>query len=568
MKTTITNQKNNFKKLTKVLGIGALICLGLKANAQQQCIASYTYVDDTVNTGNVMFTNTASIGNSPLTYLWDFGDGTTSNLENPNHTFSNFGTSAALVCLTVADSNGNTCMYCDSVYIGAYIGVACHANFYSEPDSISANGINFWNYSGGTPTSFFWNFGDNTTSTLENPHHIFADSGIYNVCLTIMDSSYNCQNTYCESVVVGNQNGNNGGCQAYFYSIPDSNSVNGLHFYNYSGGTQTIFSWNFGDSTSSTLENPYHIYANAGTYFVCLTISDSIGVTCNYCENVVIGNQNNGGCQANFYSYSDSTTTNSIYFSNYSGGNPTSFLWNFGDNTTSALANPNHIYANAGTYSVCLTVGDSSGITCTHCDSVVVGTQSVSCHANFALVTDSTDHTFIWVYDYSVCGNNGNCSYLWDFGDGTTSNSQYFSTHNYIGDGPFYLCLTVAGGNGCSNTHCDSIYLGRSSAGITLGIHNQLAGINESKNVNTLLENYPNPFSGSTTINYSVSKNAEVELSVADLLGNKIAVIENGSKPAGSHTTVWNVDNVAGGLYLLQLKVNNQITTKKIIINK
>lgn len=647
MKTILTNQKNNLIRLTKVLGIAALISLGLKANSQ--CISNYTYVNDTINSGNIIFTNTSSIGNSALTYFWDFGDGTTSTLENPVHVFANNGTNGALVCLTVADLNGTTCTICDSVSTGTQTWPGCQAMFYSEPDSALFNSINFFNYSGEAPTSFYWEFGDGTTSTLENPNHIFADSGLYQVCLTIVDSiGATC--SYCESVNIGNPD--DGGCQAYFYSYADSNSVNSINFWNYSSGTSTTFYWEFGDGTTSTLENPNHVFAAEGTYQVCLTIGDSTGVTCSYCETIVVG-QNGNGCQAYFYSYADSADINTINFWNYSGGIPVSYAWDFGDNTASALENPNHVFATAGiyyvcltvtdsdgstcsycetivvgqngngcqayfysytdssstnlinfanyssgpsdsyswdfgdnttsnlenpdhvytangVYQVCLTISDSTGITCTYCSEVVIGIPSGACQANFSLAVDSVDNAFFWVNDNSSCGNNGNgnCSYLWDFGDGTTSTMQYFATHTYSGDGPYYLCLTISDGNGCSDTYCDSVNLLGRSSGITIGIVNQLAGVNEANKISTEMENYPNPFSGSTTINYSISKDAAVELSIVDLLGNKIKAVESGNKSAGNYSTVWNAENVSNGMYLLQLIVNNQVSTKRIIVAK
>ena len=549
MKTETTNQKYNLIKLTKVLGIGALLSLGLKANAQQQCIANYNYANDSVNTGNVIFTNTSSIGNTSLTYSWDFGDGTTSNLENPNHIFSNFGSSSTLVCLTVADLNGTTCTFCDSVFTGGNNGSGCQAYFYSTPDSNSVNGLHFWNYSAGTQTTFSWEFGDSTTSTLENPNHVYANSGTYQVCLTIGDSSgVTC--SYCESVVIGNQN--NGGCLADFYSYADSSSISTINFINYSGGTPTGFSWDFGDNTTSSLENPTHAYANQGTYNVCLTIGDSSGVTCSFCSVVVVGN---GGCQANFYSYADSSSTNSINFLNYSAGTATNFSWDFGDNTASSLENPNHVFANPGTYTVCLTISDSIGSICTHCDNIIVGNQNGSgCNeAYFYSYTDSTSNT-ISFGDTSIVNFN---SYFWDFGDSTNSNVGN-PNHVYSDSGSYVVCLTIVDQNGNTCTYCN-----------TVTARNLLiAGINDSKKINTLLENYPNPFNGSTTINYSISKNSKVELNVVDLMGNKIATIESGNKSAGNFSSVWSAENVAGGMYLLQLNVNDQFSTKRIIITK
>lgn len=629
MKTEITYLKNNFKKLTKVFGIGALLSLGTEANSQ--CMADFTYVSDSVNSGNVTFTNTTT-GNSVVTYSWDFGDGTYSHLENPNHIFVNTGAHAVEVCLTIADQNGITCTTCDSFITGVYNTNTCHAYFYSEADSNSMNGFNFVNHSGGTPDLFFWDFGDGSTSNLQNPHHIYTTTGTYQVCLMISDSSNNCQNMYCENVIVGVHPG--GGCQAYFYSEPDFNSANGINFWNYSGGTGNSYSWEFGDSTSSTMENPHHIFTHTGEYDVCLTVTDSVGTTCSYCEHVYVG-QNGNGCEAYFYYHSDSSSVNALNFSNYSSGTPNTYSWDFGDSTTSTLENPNHIFANTGVYMVCLTVADSNGSTCSYCEYVYVGGNVEECQAYFYSSPDSSsensihfsnystglsstyswdfgdstmsnmenpDHVYAHIGVYQVCltiadssgvscsycenviVGNGGCqayfysdmdsnsvnginfsnysggspnSYSWDFGDSTGTSNLGNPNHSYADTGTYYACLTVVDPYGNSCTYCDSV--------VALGL---VAGIKESSKVNTLLENYPNPFNGSTTINYTISKDATVELIIVDLMGNKIAAVENGNKSTGKYSTIWNAENVSNGMYLLQLKVNDQISTKKIIITK
>lgn len=737
MRTTLTNRKNNFIKLTKVLGIAALTCLGLKANAQQQCIASYTYVNDNINAGNVIFTNTSSTGNSQLTYFWSFGDGTSSNLENPNHVFANTGTSEVVVCLTIydsvcqstfcdtvitggitnvcqayfystpdsnsvnginffnysnsggtpntsyswyfgdnstsslqnpnhiyasagtyqvcltiSDSNGIACSYCDNVVVGNNTGSGCMAYFYAEPDLNSANGINFWNYSslggapsgsnswdfgdntavsnlenpnhiytnagtymvcltitdsngvscsycdnvvvqdstsvgcqayfysepdfnsvnginffnysspGGTPSSFSWDFGDNTpVSNVANPNHIYANEGTYTVCLTAISNGVTC--SYCDYVIVGDNTGS--GCQAYFYAEPDSNSVNGINFFNYSNsdGISNTLSWDFGDNTvGSNQENPNHIYANTGTYMVCLTIVDSNGTTCSYCDNIIVGDQTGGTCQAYFYAVPDSNSVNGMSFVNYSGinsgGTASLFFWDFGDNTTSNQENPSHVYANPGTYQVCLTIADSNGITCVNCEDIVVGDGG--CQAYFYWESDSSSVNGISFSNNNQGGMLNTNSYLWNFGDNTTSSNLGAPNHVYADTGTYYPCLTIISQNGSTCTYCDSIAVLAMSP----------SGINESRNVNAnvMLENYPNPFSGNTTIKYKLSKGTSVELSVLDILGNKIATIENAHKNAGNYSVVWNADNVAEGVYFLRMNVNDQISIKKVIVSK
>jgi hypothetical protein len=93
-------------------------------------------------------------------------------------------------------------------------------------------------------------------------------------------------------------------------------------------------------------------------------------------------------------------------------------------------------------------------------------------------------------------------------------------------------------------------------------------GVTEDVSTISSLENYPNPLSDMTTISYSIKKDAFVELAIFDLLGNKIASIENGNKQTGMFTTTWNSDGVANGMYLLHLKAGNSVSVKKLVISK
>jgi hypothetical protein len=76
-----------------------------------------------------------------------------------------------------------------------------------------------------------------------------------------------------------------------------------------------------------------------------------------------------------------------------------------------------------------------------------------------------------------------------------------------------------------------------------------------------LYQNYPNPFNPSTTISYSLSKNAEVKLEVFDLRGQKIATLVDGVKAAGSYEVTWSAENFASGVYFCRLEVNQTSTT-------
>ena len=76
-------------------------------------------------------------------------------------------------------------------------------------------------------------------------------------------------------------------------------------------------------------------------------------------------------------------------------------------------------------------------------------------------------------------------------------------------------------------------------------------GVTEDALTITALENYPNPFSDYTTINYTIRKDATVSISILDLLGNTVTALENGNQVSGEHTTSFYSSNIAEGMYLL-----------------
>jgi len=134
-----------------------------------------------------------------------------------------------------------------------------------------------------TLTSWLWNFGDSQTSTSQNPAHTYAAAGTYYVCLTITDS-HGCHNTSCQHVTVGVPHP----CHASFTFTVDSTGMT-YSFTNTSTGTTstTIYTWDFGDNTTSNLESPTHTYTSAGHYLVCLYITDvATGCHSHYCINI------------------------------------------------------------------------------------------------------------------------------------------------------------------------------------------------------------------------------------------------------------------------------------------
>jgi len=516
-------------------------------NTQPTCTAYFTAID---SIGNTFQFNNYSIG-SNLTFFWDLGDGTTSTSAAAafQHTYANAG--YYTICVTVTNA-GATCTntYCDTILISN-----CHASFTEVQDSLG-NGFTFASTSSGTANTYNWSFGDGSSSNLQNPYHTYTSNGYYNVCLTVSSTvDTSCSDTYCSYVSAY------GNCQANFFV----NSVvgNAVHLTNYSYGSNLTYLWDYGDGNTST--NPsdsIHQYTVGGVYNICLTVSNSMtSCTNTHCQTAYISS-----CSAS-YTFVADTTSNGVTFTAGGSGSPTNYQWTFGDGTSSTQQNPYHLYTNSGNYSVCLTVSSTVDSACydTFCGTVTAGNV---CSANFIIIQDSTNMYNYFIYN-NASSNGTITSYLWNWGDSTTSTTAY-PVHTYNWSIPYQICLTITSSNGCTATYCDSIWPGHGVNQIsTVTVLPSLTtGITEHTAATETLENYPNPFTETTNITYSLSKNSSVELSLFDLLGNKIAGIENGNKTSGTYTTEFNASSVSAGIYMLQLKTESKTITKKLVITK
>ncbi|MDH7475587.1 MAG: lamin tail domain-containing protein [Anaerolineae bacterium] len=127
---------------------------------------------------DVVFTN-QSTGDEPLTFLWDFGDGTSSTEANPTHAYAAEGDYT--VTLTVSNAWSG-----DQASAVIHVGLAPDAAFsYSPGAPWVGQKVTFTNKSTGTePLSYDWDFGDGEASTETNPQHVYAEPGTYRVCLT------------------------------------------------------------------------------------------------------------------------------------------------------------------------------------------------------------------------------------------------------------------------------------------------------------------------------------------------------------------------------------------------
>ncbi len=298
----------------------------------------------------VAFTDTSS--GSPTAWSWSFGDGATSTVQNPSHTYSAAGTyTVALTASNAGGPNTKTIAGCVSVSVAPPA-----TNFSASPTSGTAPlTVAFTDKSSGSPTAWSWSFGDGGTSTVQNPSHTYSAAGTYTVALIASNAGGPNTKTIagCISVTVAPP-------AADFSASPTSGPAPlNVQFTDPSSGTPTSWLWNFGDGSTSTQQNPSHVYGSPGSYTVSLTASNSAGqgtVTKSGCISVTAGT-----LVANF---SASPRTGkpplTVSFTDQSSGKPTGWAWIFGDGSGSTQQNPIHNYALPGLYSVTLVVTNGS----------------------------------------------------------------------------------------------------------------------------------------------------------------------------------------------------------------
>ena len=134
---------------------------------------------------SVIFTDTST--NSPTSWSWNFGDGTTSTTKNQTHTYTKAG--SYTVTLTATNAAGS-----NTVTKSAYIKVTAPtkpvADFWGFPKSgNSPLSVTFTDISTGSPTTWKWDFGNGTYSTVQNPVYKYTKSGIYAVTLTVSNAA-------------------------------------------------------------------------------------------------------------------------------------------------------------------------------------------------------------------------------------------------------------------------------------------------------------------------------------------------------------------------------------------
>ncbi|MBS1646235.1 MAG: PKD domain-containing protein [Bacteroidetes bacterium] len=374
---------------------------------------------------------------------WNFGDGNTSALASPAHTFTNTSfvqTDSFNVQLIV--TNSFSCK--DTLIKKIYVYPQVVAGFFADTPICAPVTVFFHNTSQSTAsTTYTWNFGDGSPiSNSVTPSHTYnniSGSILYYTASLTASNSFGCSNTYTHTYMVFPKP------MPQFVLTPTVQTypARTIALTNQTPSAGSFNNvWHYGDSTSfSGISSPNHTYATWGTYSVTLVVSST------YCKDSVTqiavikpplpiaGFKGKiKGCvplKASFVSTSQYAT---------------SYYWDFGDNLgSSTIPNPTYIYTQAGVYSVKLVVTGPGG------KDSIAGIDSVTAYAlPHALFTAAPTSVSMGV-DPVVCSNlsTGASSYNWNFGDGSPLISVINPQHIYQQTGQFAITLYAISLHGC-----------------------------------------------------------------------------------------------------------------------
>ncbi|SFS40441.1 PKD domain-containing protein, partial [Lutibacter maritimus] len=365
------------------------------------------------------------------------------SLNKTTFNCSNIGENT--VTLTVTDTSGN------SNSADAIITIdGIQTTFTSNENIVCRNTpVDFTDtsivYGTATISSWNWDFGDGLTSTEQNPTHTFDLPGNYMVSLTTTDSN-GCQNTFTSTIKINPPKAD--------FTLNPATGGSTLHtvFFTDQSVLPDTWSWEFGDGSTSTAKNPIHTYTSFGDFTTKLTVTDTIVGCSDFTEKLVkIAKPNSNftsntqfGCGPLTVNFEDTSTVS---------GNDTieSWLWDFGDGTTSTEQNPTHIYENSGRYSVSLkTTLTTTGITNTNSKSNYI--QVLGPNVNFTTTNTTVGCPDLTInFEDQTVFSSPSVSWTWDFGDGSVSNLQN-PAHTYTTYGSYDVSLTVTDLDGCSRT--------------------------------------------------------------------------------------------------------------------
>lgn len=380
--------------------------------------------------GNISyFNNLSSISNGALNYRWELGNGTLLSIPSPTYIYSGAGIYTVSL---IANSNHNckdttykTVTVNEKADLLSVTGSGCFGSTTSFNSVVTPTSLN---------VSTLLAFGDGATTPNITTSHFYNQPGTFIATLTAVTDS-GCVTSILKSISIhpkpfADFNFNNV-CNADSVKFNNTSAV--------SAGSLSYF-WNLGVGTS-LLKSPTALYPNSGNYLITLITKsnfacyDTLEKSITIFEAPKVNFNFSNSCNGFPVSFTNATTVNTGIISSY--------LWDFGNNSTSAALNPSVDYLNNGTYTVTLLATSSNGCTDTSKKTVSVYEGPI---AKFTATSQCLN--IQTTFSNQSILSSGSYSSYWRFGD-ETSSDQNSPFHTYTSASSKRVWLKVTSTNSC-----------------------------------------------------------------------------------------------------------------------
>lgn len=526
---TVSNQEYCVT-VTDNNGCTATDCYSAVIDTTPQCYAYFSYSFQNTNCGpycGAFYGYGSSNASNTTQWTWSFGDGTSSSLQNPTHTFPGPGTYT--VTLVVTDQTGCSATYTQTILLSNTMDCnGFYATISEVPNMPPTQGITLQaNISGGTsPFTYFWNTGE-TTQTI-----VTSSANTY-YCVTVTDANscttyacfYDSSSTCLDfSVIIYEYDSVNSGTSGTFlYAVATSSNSTGNVTYSWNNGIN-------GQIINNAVEG--HMY--------CVTATSDLGCTATAC--VVVSPDSTENCNGFFvttYQVQDSLNAGgiNIYSQVFNTNYSCSYLWSNGASTQ------NLIGVQPGEY--CLTVTSANGCVAASCEYIFdqepvdsIFTQPfdtcivvVNSYIDTVSVLDSSNVVITWI----LIDENGNVTYY-------ATNYTYDQTGNIV----VYLTINCSNGNKGITTLSEVVKIEYNMI-LKSGIINDINKI----------ALYPNPVKNQLNIDFSNNID-DVNYSICNAAGIKVM----SGNITGANNGI-NTNSLPSGLYILIIE-SEKIKTKTI----
>jgi len=382
---------------------------------------------------DMTFTNNSTLQTGLMTFLWKFGDGTSSTLYNPTHKYATYGVYTVRL---IATSNYG---YKDSMDVQVNVFQLPTADF-TVTNACEGSDVTFTDQSllpSGTPT-FAWNFGDGTApGTTQNIGHSYTVPGTYTVILTVTVNG-------CVSSKV--KYGTQAPRAAPSFSSTVACNNTKAQFFNTSTLQLGTFGthWKFGDGGQSTAKNPTHDYSGFGNFDVTMIITTDLG-----CIDSITSAITTTESPKPDFALSNACSEEVITMTNLTNtpqGGSNSYSWSFGNGQSSTDANPSTTYPAPGMYTVKLIAFNGNG-----CFDSIMKKVPIDAKPLVSFFADDVCLGTLNEFKNNTVNLPNGGSYVWDFGNGVMS-TGLDTSFVYANTGDFTVSLIATTPNGCSDT--------------------------------------------------------------------------------------------------------------------